>query len=140
MPVIDLSKPLDDPERVRDYTEQELLDIEADRLAQLELPPTARPIAIASALITVSVTGGIASISNFSGTGFSSAARIGVGRIRVFFEPAQSDTNYFPTVTPIHNADVSARVNARTATYVEIKTNGSVEASGYAIQVARNPQ
>lgn len=141
MPVVDLSKPIGDPDRVREFTQGELDAIDSQRNSAPYVAP--QPKVVASALITVTVVAGVATITGFSATGFGSASRVGVGRIRVFFDPPQPDRDYCPVVAPIHNADVSARVNAPASdaaakSYVEIKTNASIEAGSYAVQVTRN--
>lgn len=129
MPIIDLSKPEGDPDRIREYSAEELAAIDAERLAN---PPGAVEQRVAAGYATVSG----AAVSAVDGYGFGSAVRVALGRIRFYFDAAQPDTSYFAQVTVRHTADVMIRVSAKTTAYVEVKTN-SIEALEYGVSVTR---
>lgn len=95
-------------------------------------PSIARKVDVAAGFATVAS----GAISNVEGFGFSGATRVALGRIRFFFSEPQPDANYLAQVTVRHNADVMARINGQTASYVEVKTN-SIEATGYNVEVVR---
>lgn len=59
--------------------------------------------------------------------------RISAGRYRIFYETPDTDVALLPSVSVRDAADVRARVTARTATYVEIRT---VSSAGAAVDVA----
>jgi hypothetical protein len=130
MPVVDLSKPLGDPEQVRDHTAEELAAIAADLAA--EPPPAPVEQSIAAGYATVAG----AAVSAVDGFGFGSAVRVALGRIRFYFDTPQPDTAYFAQVTVRHSADVMIRVSGKTMAYVEVKTN-NIEALEYGVSVTR---
>lgn len=101
-------------------------------------PPPAPPAILTEVDVAVgSATVALGIISSVDGIGFSGASRVAPGRARFFFEVPQPDNNYMAQVTVRNGADVSVRVNNQTTTYVEVKTNGAVEAVGFNIKVTR---
>jgi hypothetical protein len=136
VPVVDLSKPIGDPERVREFTQAELDQIEALREAA---PFVALPPALVGAARCAVIAPGL--ISGFSGAGFGNAVRVSMGRVRFMFDPPQPDNDYFPIAVPLNSGDITARISNWTAFFVEVRTNAVAgvypEAAGFAVQVTR---
>jgi hypothetical protein len=97
MPVVDLSKPLGDPEQVRDHTAEELAAIAADLAAE---PPPA-PVEQRVAAGYATVTG--AAVSSVDGFGFGSATRVALGApllLRPIRSPTPAISPRSPSATP----------------------------------------
>lgn len=114
---------------ISDHTPEEIADFEAARASEGPAAPRRQEVACGFVILS----GG--AISNIDGYGFSSAVRVAAGRIRLYFDAPQPDTNYFALATVRHTTSLSPWISNKNMNYVEVRSTS--EAMEYVVEVMR---